>query len=65
MLRLLHTSDWHLGQLFRDQDRTYEHQQFLTWLRGIIRQRAIDVLLVAGGLFDVGKPPPSAPPAVL
>ncbi|MFT4154073.1 HepT-like ribonuclease domain-containing protein [Parafilimonas sp.] len=28
-MRILHTADWHIGQLFHEYDRTYEHQQFL------------------------------------
>jgi exonuclease SbcD len=31
-MRLLHTSDWHLGQTLHNYDRTYEHQCFLDWL---------------------------------
>lgn len=60
MLRLLHTSDWHLGQLLREQDRAFEHEQFLNWLRGVIREREIDVLLLAGDVFDVANPPAAA-----
>jgi exonuclease SbcD len=30
-MKILHTADWHLGQLFHEYDRTYEHQQFLHW----------------------------------
>ncbi len=29
---ILHTADWHIGQLFHEYDRTYEHSQFLNWL---------------------------------
>lgn len=60
MLRLLHTSDWHLGQLLRERDRTFEHEQFLAWLRQVIVERAIDVLLVSGDVFDVANPPATA-----
>ena len=28
----IHTADWHIGQLFHEYHRTYEHQQFLSWL---------------------------------
>jgi DNA repair protein SbcD/Mre11 len=60
MLRLLHTSDWHLGQLLRDRERTFEHEQFLTWLRSVIVRRSVDVLLMSGDVFDVANPPASA-----
>lgn len=32
MIKILHTADWHLGQVFHEYDRTYEHHQFLDWL---------------------------------
>lgn len=60
MLRLLHSSDWHLGQLLREQERSYEHQQFLSWLLAILAEREIDVLLIAGDVFDVANPPAAA-----
>ena len=60
MLRLLHTSDWHLGQVLRDRDRSYEHERFLTWLTTTIVERDIDVLLHAGDVFDVANPPATA-----
>lgn len=56
MLRLLHTSDWHLGQLLRDRERTFEQEQFLAWLCGVVAERAIDVLLMAGDVFDTANP---------
>lgn len=31
-MKLIHTADWHIGQLFHDYDRTWEYQQFLDWL---------------------------------
>lgn len=27
-MKILHTADWHIGQLFHEYDRTYEHEQF-------------------------------------
>jgi DNA repair protein SbcD/Mre11 len=55
-LKILHTADWHLGQLFHDYDRTCEHQQFLSWLVGTLRDEEIDVLLVSGDVFDLSNP---------
>jgi len=60
MLHLIHTSDWHLGQLLRERDRTFEHEQFLNWLRGVIVERCVDVLLLSGDVFDVANPPATA-----
>ncbi|GIZ10995.1 exonuclease subunit SbcD [Pseudomonas sp. NCCP-436] len=56
-LRLLHTSDWHLGQHFMGKTRQAEHQAFCAWLLEQVRQHAVDVLLIAGDLFDTGSPP--------
>lgn len=59
-MRLLHTSDWHLGQNFFGFSRHYEHQQFFDWLLLTLQQQAIDVLLIAGDIFDTANPPSSA-----
>jgi exonuclease SbcD len=59
-MRLLHTSDWHLGQNFFGFSRQYEHQQFLDWLLITLKQESIDVLLIAGDIFDTANPPSSA-----
>lgn len=55
-LKTLHTTDWHIGQNFYDYDRTYEHEQFLGWLVGQIKELDIDVLLMSGDIFDVANP---------
>lgn len=59
-MRLLHTSDWHLGQNFFGFNRQYEHQQFLNWLLTTLQAQSIDVLLIAGDIFDTANPPSSA-----
>jgi len=55
-MRLLHTSDWHLGQTLHNYDRTYEHGCFLDWLVDTLAEEAIDVLLIAGDIFDNANP---------
>jgi len=55
-MNILHTADWHLGQLFYEYDRTYEHQQFLDWLVQTLQREAVDVLLVSGDVFDLANP---------
>lgn len=57
-MKILHTADWHLGQTFFEYDRREEHLHFLEWLREQIQERGIDVLLIAGDVFD--SPNPSA-----
>jgi len=47
-MRILHTADWHIGQLFHEYDRTYEHQQFLHWMLTTLQDEKVDLLLVSG-----------------
>lgn len=56
-MRLLHTSDLHLGQNFMGQSRHAEHAAFLDWVIEQVQAQAIDVVLVAGDVFDTGTPP--------
>ncbi|MDR1919887.1 MAG: exonuclease SbcCD subunit D C-terminal domain-containing protein [Tannerellaceae bacterium] len=57
-MRLIHTADWHIGQNFFEFDRKAEHLQFLAWLKKQLADLSIDVLLIAGDVFD--SPNPSA-----
>lgn len=56
-MRILHSSDWHLGQYFMGMSRQREHQKMMDWLLNIIQDKAIDLLLVCGDIFDTGQPP--------
>lgn len=56
-LRILHTSDWHLGKRLFKTERYEEHEKFLDWLYKEIQFREINLLIIAGDVFDV----PSAP----
>lgn len=60
MIKLLHTADWHIGQSFFGFDRTKEHEHFLAWLAGQIKKLEIDVLLIAGDVFDTANPSAAA-----
>lgn len=59
-VHFFHTSDWHLGQLFYNHARDYEHQQFLAWLLEQIKQKKPHALLISGDIFDVINPSSSA-----
>lgn len=59
-MRLLHTSDWHLGHTLKEVTREYEHTAFLTWLLEQIRLEAPDVMVITGDVFDSATPPASA-----
>ncbi|HIO92540.1 MAG TPA: exonuclease subunit SbcD [Leucothrix mucor] len=56
-MRIIHTSDWHLGQNFMGKSRAPEHQAFLAWLLVKIENHHVDALIVAGDIFDTGSPP--------
>ncbi len=56
-MRLIHTSDWHLGQTLHGQERDYEHAQFLAWLLDQLVAHQADALLIAGDIFDTVNPP--------
>jgi exonuclease SbcD len=56
-MRILHTSDWHLGQHFIGKSRAAEHQAFFLWLKQQIISLDVDVVVVAGDIFDTATPP--------
>ncbi|OHC28790.1 MAG: exonuclease subunit SbcD [Pseudomonadales bacterium RIFCSPHIGHO2_02_FULL_60_43] len=56
-MRILHTSDWHLGQHFMGKTRQAEHQAFCAWLIDQVREQTVDAVLIAGDIFDTGAPP--------
>lgn len=59
-MRILHTSDWHLGKRLFKLDRSPEHELFLNWLIETIIKEKIDLLLIAGDIFDTPTPPHQA-----
>ena len=56
-MRILHTSDWHLGQHFMGKSRQAEHQALIDWLLVQVDAQAVDAVLIAGDIFDTGTPP--------
>ena len=56
-MRILHTSDWHLGQHFMGKSRQAEHQALIDWLLAQVDAHAVDAVLIAGDIFDTGSPP--------
>ena len=57
-MKVLHTSDWHLGQYFHKQkSRHQEHAQFIQWLLQQVKLHQIDAVIIAGDIFDIGAPP--------
>jgi exonuclease SbcD len=56
-LKIIHTSDWHLGQSFINQSRKHEHAAFLAWLIAQVQTQEVDAVIVAGDIFDTTTPP--------
>lgn len=59
-MKILHSSDWHLGIELEGHRRDDEHQHFLNWLLAYLRDESIDVLLMAGDIFHQANPSSSA-----
>ncbi len=55
-MTFLHTADWHIGKKLYGRDRFNEHEAFFKWLVATIKEREVDVLLVAGDVFDTATP---------
>lgn len=60
MIKVLHTGDWHLGRRFAETSLEDEQEAFLDWLAGIVTKKDVDVLVVAGDVFDTVNPPTGA-----
>ena len=56
-MRILHTSDWHLGQHFIGKTRQAEHSAWCDWLVQTVIEQQADALIIAGDIFDTGTPP--------
>jgi exonuclease SbcD len=59
-IRLVHTSDWHLGHTLGDQPREEEHRAFLEWFVDRVEEEKADALLVCGDVFDTANPSAAA-----
>ncbi|MBQ7529843.1 exonuclease SbcCD subunit D C-terminal domain-containing protein [bacterium] len=55
-MRVIHTSDWHLGASLHNQKRYDEFQSFLVWLINTIQEQQVEVLLISGDIFDTTTP---------
>ncbi|RVT46738.1 exonuclease subunit SbcD [Rheinheimera sediminis] len=55
-MRILHSSDWHLGQHFIGKSRADEHKALFGWLKQQIELHQVDALIVAGDIFDTTTP---------
>lgn len=59
-MKLLHTSDWHVGRMLKGRERSDEHRAVLSEIAGIAREHDVDAVIVAGDLFESAAPTPEA-----
>lgn len=61
VMRILHTSDWHIGRRLHGQSLAASHEAFMSWLHSeVIKENKPDLLVVAGDIYDRGVPPTEA-----
>lgn len=59
-MRILHTSDWHLGRTLEGRSRLPEQREFVDQLGALAAEEGVDLVLVAGDVFDTYNPPAEA-----
>jgi exonuclease SbcD len=59
-VKILHTADWHVGRTLRGRSRADEHRAVLDEIVAIAREEVVDLVIVAGDLFDVSAPTPES-----
>ncbi|TDC60293.1 exonuclease SbcCD subunit D [Micromonospora sp. KC207] len=59
-MKILHTSDWHVGKVLKGQSRAEEHKQVLAGVIDVARAEQPDLVIVAGDLYDTAAPTPEA-----
>ncbi|WP_144756063.1 metallophosphoesterase family protein [Curtobacterium pusillum] len=59
-MRILHTGDWHLGRTLLGADLLEHQAAFLDWLVDLVRARAVDLVVIAGDVYDRAIPPVDA-----
>ena len=59
-MKILHTSDWHVGKVLKGRDRSDEHEAVLRDIVQIARTEDVDLVLIAGDLFETSVPSPKA-----
>lgn len=57
VMRILHTADWHFGRQLEGRDRRVEQAAFVDELARIADERKVDLVLIAGDVYDSVNPP--------
>lgn len=59
-MRLVHTSDWHLGRTWLTVPLLEQQRQFLRWLAEFVEREPVDAIIIAGDVYDRALPPADA-----
>jgi len=59
-MRILHTSDWHLGKNLEGHSRMDEQESFLNDFIDIVESNNVDLIIIAGDVYDSANPPARA-----
>lgn len=59
-MRLIHTSDWHLGRTFGDHPLIDDQREFCDWFVGVVAESGADLVIIAGDVYDRSIPPAEA-----
>ena len=59
-MRILHTSDWHLGKLLEGNSRLNEQEKFINDFANVVRENDVDMVIIAGDIYDTSNPPAKA-----
>lgn len=59
-MRILHTSDWHLGRSFGPVSLSGDQEAFVDWLVGVVAEESVDLVVIAGDIYDRSIPPTDA-----
>ncbi|MEC8814911.1 MAG: exonuclease subunit SbcD, partial [Actinomycetota bacterium] len=59
-MRILHTSDWHLGRSFKKESLSDEQGWFVDQVVGVVKSEGVDLVVIAGDVFDRALPPAEA-----
>jgi exonuclease SbcD len=55
-MRIIHTSDWHIGRRFERESLEVDQRAFLAWLGEVVAEERVDLVLVAGDIYDRSQP---------
>ena len=59
-MKILHTSDWHIGRYFENVSLETDQRAFISWLVSVAKEEGVDLLVVAGDIWDKASPRPEA-----